>query len=116
MVPPGGRIYQQDSQLRGCFIGRDAEYTAHPAAIELGDLTAMYVICQVFQGDMLKLKPGMKATIKSSALDQSLAGTVEEIGRVIDTKAQLGEAKIRLDDARLPSRLVGMEVEVQIAR
>src|SRR5260370_13200219 len=37
VVTPRGGIYQQDSQLRGGCIGRDAEYTADPAAIELRD-------------------------------------------------------------------------------
>jgi HlyD family secretion protein len=108
LAPSGGTVLQVNPHAGERLTGG--------SAIELGDLTAMYVVCQVFQGDILKLKPGMKATIKSTALDQSLAGTVEQIGRVIDTKAQLGEAKIRLDDPTLPSRLVGMEVEVQIAR
>ena len=108
VAPSSGTILQVNQHVGERLTGGPA--------IELGDLTAMYVVCQVFQGDMLKLAPGMKATIKSSALDRSLAGTVEQIGRVIDTKAQLGEAKIRLDDSSLPSRLVGMEVEVQIAR
>src|SRR5579864_3223094 len=37
VMTAGGRIHQQDSQLCGSRIGRDAEHTARPAAIELGD-------------------------------------------------------------------------------
>src|SRR3982074_1494832 len=37
MVAAGGRIDQQDSQLRGGCIRRHAEHTAYPAAIELCD-------------------------------------------------------------------------------
>jgi multidrug resistance efflux pump len=85
-------------------------------AIELGDLTAIYVVCEVFQGDLLKLAPGMSATIKNSAFAHSLTGKIDSIGRVIDTKAQLGEVKIKLDDTSQSSRLVGMEVDVQVAR
>lgn len=85
-------------------------------AIEMGDITVMYVIGRIFQGDLSKVKPGMRARIKSSALPKSLAGTVERVGRLIDTNVQLGDVRIKLDDPHLASRLVGMEVEVQIAR
>jgi HlyD family secretion protein len=85
-------------------------------AVEMGDIRKMYVICQAFQGDLLKLRPGLRATIKSSAFAKPLKGVVENVGRLVDTKAQLGDVRIRLDDPRLASRVVGMEVEVEIAR
>ena len=84
-------------------------------AIQLGDLTTMYVVCQVYQGDLLKLSRGMKATIKNAAFATPLAGTVEQISRLVETREQLGEAKIKLDDASPADQLVGMEVEVSIA-
>lgn len=92
------------------------EYLSGTPAIEMGDISAMYVSCQVFQGDLLKVKPGMKATITSNAFDRSLTGKVEYAGRLVQTNAQLGEVKIRLDDTALASRLVGMEVNVKILR
>src|SRR5262249_58020464 len=84
VAPSGGTILQINPHV--------GERLSGGTAIELGDLTTMYVLSQVFQGDMLKLKPGMKATIRNSALDRALTGTVEQVGRVIDTRAQLGEA------------------------
>lgn len=85
-------------------------------AIEMGDIRKMYVICQAFQGDLLKIRPGLRATIKSSAFSRPLSGVVENVGRLVDTKAQLGDVRIRLNDPHLASRVVGMEVEVEIAR
>lgn len=85
-------------------------------AVQMGDISAMYVSCQVFQGDLLKVRPGMKATITSNAFDKALTGKVEYAGRLIQGNSQLGEVKIRLDDTGLTSRLVGMEVNVKIAR
>lgn len=85
-------------------------------AIEMGDIRTMYVICQAFQGDLLKLRPGLRATIKSSAFQNPLKGTVENVGRLVDTKAQLGDVRIKLDNPGLASKVVGMEVEVEIAR
>ena len=83
--------------------------------LALGDISAMYVTAQVFQGDLLKLKPGMKARISNAALGRELSGTIERVSRLVDTKAQLGDVQIHLTETGLASRLVGMEVEVKIA-
>ncbi len=85
-------------------------------AIQMADLSTMYVTSQVYEGDLLKLRPGMKATIRSATLAQPLTGVVDEVGRLVDTRARLGEIRIKLDSAEPASRLVGMEVEVVIAR
>lgn len=84
--------------------------------LEMADLRTMYVTCQVYEGDLLEIAPGMKATITSPTLDRSLTGTVEEVSRLIDGRAKLGDVRIRLDRADPANRLVGMEVEVVIAR
>ncbi len=82
----------------------------------MGDLRTMYVVCQVYEGDLLKLKPGMGATIKAEPLAKPLRGKIEDVGRIIETRARLGEIRIRLDSAEPANRLVGMEVEVTIDR
>ncbi|HLY06479.1 MAG TPA: HlyD family efflux transporter periplasmic adaptor subunit [Rhizomicrobium sp.] len=107
-APVGGMILKIEQHVGENLTGTPA--------IEMGDIRKMYVICQAFQGDLLKLHPGLRATIKSSAFTQPLKGVVENVGRLVDTKAQLGDVRIRLDDPRLASRVVGMEVEVEIAR
>ena len=92
------------------------EYLSGAPALEMGDISVMYVSCQVFQGDLLKVKPGMRATITSNAFEHSLTGRVEYAGRLVQTNAQIGDVRIKLDDTQLASRLVGMEVNVKIAR
>jgi multidrug resistance efflux pump len=84
--------------------------------VQLGDLRIMYVVCQVYEGDLLRLRPGMTATIRSPVLSQPLRGRIEEVGRTIETQARLGEVRIRLDSADPASRLVGMQVDVSIDR
>ena len=84
--------------------------------VQLGDLSTMYVVCQVYEGDLLQLRPGMTATIRSPVFARPLRGRIEEIGRTIDTQARLGEVRIRLDSADPASRLVGMQVDVSIDR
>lgn len=109
--------YQIRAPSDGTILKID-QHTGEAAAgaiLALGDISAMYVSCQVFQGDLLKLKPGMKARISNPALGRDLTGTIERVSRLVDTKAQLGDVQIRLDDRRLASRVVGMEVEVKIA-
>lgn len=112
-------LYRVTAPLDGMILRIDqhvGESIAGTSAIEMGDIRTMYVICQAFQGDLLKLRPGLRATIKSSAFQSPLKGTVENVGRLVDTKAQLGDVRIKLDNPRLASKVVGMEVEVEIAR
>ncbi len=112
-------LYRMVAPIDGMILRVDqhvGENLTGAAAIEMGDIRAMYVICQAFQGDLLKLRPGLRATIKSSAFSRPLKGTVENVGRLVDTKAQLGDVRIRLDNPSVASRVVGMEVEVEIAR
>ena len=111
--------YRITAPLSGMILRIDqhvGENLTGAPAIEMGDIGKMYVICQAFQGDLLKLRPGLRAKIKSSAFAKPLKGVVENVGRLVDTKAQLGDVRIRLDDPHLASRVVGMEVEVEIAR
>jgi multidrug resistance efflux pump len=112
-------LYKMTAPIAGMVLKLDqhvGENLIGGPAIEMGDIRKMYVICQAFQGDLLKLRPGLRATIKSSAFTKPLKGVVENVGRLVDTKAQLGDVRIRLDDPHLASRVVGMEVEVEIAR
>lgn len=108
VAPIDGMILRVDQHVGESLTGAPA--------IEMGDIRSMYVICQAFQGDLLKLRPGLRATIKSSAFSKPLNGTVENVGRLVDTKAQLGDVRIKLDNPSVASRVVGMEVEVEIVR
>jgi len=101
----------------GTVLFVDNRVGAHPngPVVRMGDLRTMYVVCQVYEGDLLKLRSGMRATIKSATLPRALTGTVESVGRIIDTRAKLGDVRIRLDRADPANRLVGMEVDVVIA-
>ena len=105
-APSAGTILKIDQHVGEAATG---------PILALGDISVMYVTTQIFQGDLLKLKPGMKASISNPALGRVLNGTVERVSRLVDSKAQVGDVQIRLDDVGLASRVVGMEVEVKIA-
>jgi multidrug resistance efflux pump len=103
--------------IDGTVLFVDKRVGAHPVGpiVRMGDLRTMYVVCQVYEGDLLKLQRGMRATIKSTTLPHPLSGTVESVGRIVDSRAKLGDVRIRLDRPDPANRLVGMEVEVVIA-
>jgi multidrug resistance efflux pump len=103
--------------IDGTVLFVDNRVGAHPIGpiVRMGDLRNMYVVCQVYEGDLLKLRRGMRATIKSTTLPHSLGGTVDSVGRIVDSRAKLGDVRIRLDQPDPANRLVGMEVEVVIA-
>jgi HlyD family secretion protein len=84
--------------------------------VEFGDLSAIFVDAQIYQGDMVKVKPGMKVTVRNSAFPDLAIGRVEAVGQSIGTRSQLGDVRIRLDKTEPADRLVGMEVEVVIGR
>jgi HlyD family secretion protein len=107
VVAPANGVVLQVSQHVGEML------TGTPS-IQIGDLSAMYVICDAFQGDLLKIKPGMRASASSNAFTGSLTGQVEWVGRLIQTKSQTGQFRIKLDDPALASRLVGIEVNVKV--
>lgn len=112
----------EGTELRAPVDGTVLKITRQPgerlgsdSAVQLGDLSTMYVVSQVDEGDLLRLKPGMEATITAQPLSKPLHGRIEEVGRLIDTQARLGEVRIRLDSADPASRVVGMQVDVAIA-
>lgn len=111
------------AQLTAPFDGTVLKINRQPGeqlssdpALAFADLRSMVVVCQVFEGDLLALKPGMAAIIKAQPLAQPLRGHVEEVGRTVEGRTRLGEVRIALDKADPASRLVGMEVEVAIDR
>jgi HlyD family secretion protein len=107
-APSNGTVLRVDRRA-GQRLGNEP-------AVHMGDLSTMYVLCQVYEGDLLQLRPGMTATIRSATLGEPMTGVVEDVARLVDTRARLGDVRIRLDRPEPANRLVGMEVEVVIAR
>jgi HlyD family secretion protein len=107
-APADGTILRVDRRAGQLLTGEPA--------IHMGDVTTMYVVSQVYEGDLLRIRPGMSATVRSATLTEPLTGTVEDVSRLVDTRARLGEVRIRLNSAEPAAHLVGMEVEVVIAR
>jgi HlyD family secretion protein len=83
---------------------------------QIADLSVIDVNCQIYEGDLLKIAPGKKATIKSAALAAPLSGKVQDISRLIDSQARLGTVVVQLDTTEPAARLINMEVDEVIER
>ena len=95
---------------------------------DLAQTQQMYVVAQVYETEINKIRIGQTATISSGALKNKLKGTVEKIGLEVGKKdvfnsdptlavdARVVEVKIRLNSAddEQAASLINLEVEVAI--
>ncbi len=95
---------------------RAGETAGGRPVISLANLEPMYVMAEIFEGDLLKISPGMKASITSTALPGPLDGEVETVGKVITGSSRTAKVRIRLLDSKAASRLINMEVDVSIKK
>jgi ABC exporter DevB family membrane fusion protein len=96
--------------------------------VTIGDTSAMFVVAEVYETDINKVKLGQTAKISSNGVLKDLRGIVDEVGLEIGTKNVLGtdpvadadarvvEVKIRLDseDSQLVRSLTNFQVNVVI--
>lgn len=106
---------------------RPGERIGPEGVLELGRTDAMYVIAEVYETDIARIRPGQRASITLAALQQPLSGTVERselrVGRldvlgtdpVAKTDARVVEVHILLDDGADVGGFTDMQVEVEIA-
>ncbi|HLO84938.1 MAG TPA: ABC exporter membrane fusion protein [Nostocaceae cyanobacterium] len=105
------------------------ETVGNQGIVEIGQTDQMYVVAEVYETDINRVKMGQTATITQRNLPGKLTGTVDQIGLLIakkdvlstdpaaDIDARVVEVKIRLDPES-SQRVAGMtnsKVEVAIA-
>jgi HlyD family secretion protein len=107
---------------------RPGEIVSNWGIAELGQTNQMYVVAEVYQTDINKVRIGQRATITSPAFADKLQGVVTQIGAQIEKKsildtdptadldARVVEVKIRLDSAssKQVASLTNLQVEVVI--
>lgn len=108
---------------------KTGEVIATSGFAEVGNISQMYVIAEVYQTDIVKVRVGQKATISSTAFLGKLQGTVKEIGWQVDkqsifstnpgsdTDRKIVEVKISLNnpaDSQKVARLTNLQVDVAI--
>jgi cobalt-zinc-cadmium efflux system membrane fusion protein len=78
-------------------------------AFTIADLSTVWILCDVYENDIPKLKVGQEATIKLNAYpDKPLTGRISDIGPVLDP--QLRTAKVRIEIANPGILKLGMFV------
>jgi len=115
--PLNGRVFK--------VLGRRGEHVP-PVLFMIGDTSTMFVLAEVYESDVLRVAPGQKASIRSSAFNGRMTGTVESLGAMIykssleslDASTQAGsrvvEVLIRLDPNPFADKLVNLQVDVRI--
>jgi HlyD family secretion protein len=94
--------------------------------MDLGNTSQMYVVAEIYETDIGKIKVGQTATIESEAFEGLITGKVDRIGLRIAKNDVLGtdpaaktdvrviEVKIKLDDSKKVSGLTNLQVRVKI--
>jgi len=96
--------------------------------VELAQTQQMYVVAEIYETDISKIKVGQKASISSRALPKALAGSVEKVGvqigkrnvvsndPTINTDSRIAEVKIRLNasDVGEAAKFINLQVYVKI--
>lgn len=104
------------------------EAIAESGILELGNTRQMYVVAEVYESDVRRVKVGQPATIlsRNGAFNETLNGTVAQIGgqifknNVLDddpaanADARVVEVKIRLADSTPVAKLTNLQVDVRI--
>lgn len=90
------------------------EHIGGSAVIRMADLNEMYVRCEIYEGDLLKIKPGMEVKVSSNSLPIDITGKIERVGRVVNAGNRLAVVWALLDKSEIASKLIGMEVHVTI--
>jgi HlyD family secretion protein len=121
------------SEVRAPITGQVLKIYAKPGetvgtngVVEIGNTRQMYVVAEIYETQIGKVKVGQKASIFSEVLDSEITGTVDRIGLKIAKNDVLGtdpaaktdvrviEVKIRLDDSSKVSNLTNLQVKVTI--
>ncbi|MDX2213039.1 MAG: efflux RND transporter periplasmic adaptor subunit [Oculatellaceae cyanobacterium bins.114] len=120
------RAPQDGEVLR--ILSRDGEAISESGILELGNTRQMFVVAEVYETDVQRVRVGQQATITSrnGAFDQTLTGRVERIGSQIfknnvldddpaaNADARIVEVKIRLDNSETVAQLTNLQVDVRI--
>jgi HlyD family secretion protein len=106
---------------------RPGERVGVEGVVELGRTDKMYAVAEVYETDIIHIKPGQSAKIFSPALASPVSGTVERIGLkvgkmdvlgmdpIAEADARVIEVDILLDDTAAVSSLTHLQVEVEIS-
>ena len=82
--------------------------------VVFADISQMMVKCEVYEGDLGKIKIGQNATISGKSLKGDIKGKVVQIGREIDVARKVATLWVSLKNSIDAGKYIGMEVSVSI--
>lgn len=88
------------------IIKRPGEILGLEGVLELGNVSRMYAIAEIYETDVRRVRAGQKATVTSSALAGPLTGKVERVRLKVRKQDAIGTDPAARKDARI------VEVEV----
>jgi HlyD family secretion protein len=106
--------------------GRVGATAGRTEIVKLGDTSTMMVVAEVYEADVLKVKPGQQATVSSAALPGKMTGVVTAVSRLVfrnsvesidpndNTPARIVEVTVEMKEAEPLDRLVLLQVDVVI--
>jgi HlyD family secretion protein len=119
--------------VRASYSGRvekihawEGQEVGSKGILEMAKVARMYVIAEVAETDISRVKVGQAVTVSGDSFAEKLDGKVVELGRQISrnsmvlrdpvslTDARIVEVKILLDHADVVKNLIGGQVEVRI--
>lgn len=125
----------QNTKIQAPTAGRILKIHAFPGEkigdtglLEMGDVLHMEAVAEIFEADVVFLRPGLKAIVHVDCLEDPISGEISEIGHrvarkvvltndpVNDTDARVVEVRIRLspDEVDRVVRLSNARIEVSI--
>lgn len=93
---------------------------------KLGDVSKIIVVAEVYESEVIKLKPGQTATINAAALPDAMTGIVTQVSGIVfrntietmdptaRTQTRVVEVTIAMDEVEPLDRLIFMQVDVRI--
>jgi HlyD family secretion protein len=106
---------------------RSGERVGPDGIAEIGATDRMYVVAEIYETDIGRVRVGQRATVASPAFPRPIHGTVERVGLEVakqdvlhtdpaaETDARVVEVKIRLDESQPVAGLTNLEAEVLIS-
>ena len=79
--------------------------------VSLGNTKNMYVVAEVYETDIDRIRIGQSATITSDGITKKLTGTVDDVGLQIGTKDVLGTDPVSDSDARVVEVKIRLNAE-----
>lgn len=118
--PQNGQVFE--------IYTRPGEIVSNDGIIEIGQNQEMYVVAEVYQSDVRKIRPGQQVKVFSDSLAGELSGTVELIGLQVKRQdvinadpstnidSRIVETRVRLDEesSKKAATFTNLQVRVEI--